>query len=173
MCVCVRVVDILSDCSGSFFHLVQHWEMKKEEIREGGIQRVRCHHFEIPLSNDGFPTETLRLCPPFSPIYVCLCVCMSGEESVVSVLLSAPGVSLVSYQPQHSLYSTQTVRGPFRTVHEPHSNVFWVCVFLEYKARRHSLAWAKNGGATSKSTAATSKCDTWIHYSKDHLTPKI
>lgn len=53
---------------------------KEEEIRDGGVGGARCHHFEIHPSKDGFPTETLRLCPPFSPLFcghvcVCMCVC--------------------------------------------------------------------------------------------------
>ena len=72
---------------------------------------------------------------------------MSGRESVVLVLLSAPGVSLVSYQPAPPLpLLPPTVSRPLRTVHEPLST----CV-LERRARGRGWACAKNGrGATGK-----------------------
>ncbi len=86
VCVCVCVADIFfPDCSRSFFSpcSAERGMKKEEEIREGRVERARCLHFEIHLSKDGFPTETLRLCPPFSPLCVCMCVfvCVCQVES--------------------------------------------------------------------------------------------
>lgn len=87
----------LADCWRFFlFHLAV---LRKREIRDRRGESTRSLHFEICLSKDGFPTETLWLCPPFSLFCVCMCVfvCLSGTESMVLVLPSASGVSLVSY----------------------------------------------------------------------------
>ena len=119
---CVRICKCA--CSWHFSPLIaaghffpfspwECWEgglKKKEEIRGG-----RGRESEVPpLSKSIFPRMDSLLRPsgfvllsaPFCVclfvcvfFYACVYVCMSGRESVVLVLLSAPGVSLVSYQP--------------------------------------------------------------------------
>ncbi|CAB1424899.1 unnamed protein product [Pleuronectes platessa] len=80
--------------SWSALYLCQEREMKKdEEIRGRKVERARCLRSEIHLSRDGFPTESFRLCPPFSPF--------PGVSEWFYSCHQPHSVSAVSYLPPH------------------------------------------------------------------------
>lgn len=79
-----------------FFSLLQIYKTDKEmEVRARKGTDSEEFYFEISLLSEGFPTESPRLCPSFSP----LCVNTPGWESMVLILPWAPGFRLVRCQP--------------------------------------------------------------------------
>ena len=95
-CACQNIEDIFSWLQPVILSpcCAERGMKKDEEIRGRKVERARCLRSEIHLSRDGFPTESFRLCPPFSPspcVCVCMCVCQewaSGFSPAISPIVS-------------------------------------------------------------------------------------
>ncbi len=118
-------LSFFPDCSTSFIFTLHCWEKDGER---GGDKGGKGKESEVPPlwnpSVQGWipywdPSGFVLLSASFVCARVCICVCMSSRKSVVLVLLSTSGVSLVSHQPPLSHLDKRALTHTHTHTHTP------------------------------------------------------